>query len=140
MNNNSRPGFSLIEIMIAITIMGIIAAGSIYMFTGYIDSARKETTKSMLQSAQTGIERFYMEVGDYPETLTDLLRKPSDAKLSKKWAGPYWPKKDEPADAYGRTLVYKKIKGGVHPYELYSWGKGGEGSPSEEHIDIWELE
>ena len=133
-------GFSFIELVMAITIMAILTAGVVTVSVRYIAKAKITTTNSLLQSAQTAIDGFYMDAGQYPVTLNDLLVAPSDAKISKKWQGPYWTKKDVPQDSWSHELIYKVSKGGAHPYELYSWGPNGEGSDAKEQISVWELE
>ncbi len=138
-SKHSKRGFSLMELIIAITIIAILTAGTIGVAVNYVARARKSNTYSALQAAQTGIDGYYMDTSQYPTTLNDLLQAPSDAKVSKKWAGPYWPKKNVPQDGWGNELVYKVTKG-AHPYELYSWGPNGEGSDAKEHISVWELE
>ena len=36
-------------------------------------------------------------------------------------------------------IIYFKVTKATHPYDLYSWGKHGEGSPKEEWFDVWEI-
>ncbi len=134
-----KAGFTFIELIIAITILAILTAGAIKLGVDYINRARISSTKSILQSVQTSIETFYSDTGQYPSKLEDLITKPSDAKMSG-WGGPYLAKKDVPKDGFKHELQYSITKGAAHPYELYSWGQGGEGSPKEEWIDVWEME
>ena len=133
-------GFSFIELVMAITIMAILVAGTVTVSVRYIAKAKVSSTNSILQGTQTAIDSFYMDTNQYPATLNDLLVAPSDAKISKKWQGPYWTKKNVPQDSWSNELVYKVTKGAAHPYELYSWGPNGEGSDAKEHISVWELE
>ncbi|MCL4361680.1 type II secretion system protein GspG [Candidatus Dependentiae bacterium] len=133
-------GFTFIELVIALTILAILVAGSITVGRGWIGRAKVSGTKSTLQATQSSIDGYYIDVGQYPSSLTELINPPADAKLKARWKGPYWPKKDEPKDAWGNTLVYKLTKGAAHPYDLYSLGSTGEEGTVEGHIDVWEME
>lgn len=138
--SNVKSGFSFIELVMAITIMAILVAGTITVSVRYIAKAKVSSTKSIIQAAQTAIDSFYMDTNQYPSTLNDLIQQPSDPKIAKKWQAGYWTKKNAPQDAWGNDLVYKPTKGSAHPYELYSWGANGEGSDAKEQISVWELE
>ena len=63
-----------------------------------------------MQAAQTAIDSFYMDTNQYPATLNDLLVAPSDTKISKKWQGPYWTKKNVPQDAWATDWFIKFLK------------------------------
>ena len=125
--HGSRSGFSLIEIVIAVTIMGIIAGLVVPQAVQYLRQSKKRATKVALVSVQEAISLYQSDVGAYPQTLEDLKTKPTDEKIAKRWEGPYI--KRSPNDAYGRELQYVlNPKGAKPPYELYSWGPDGEGS------------
>lgn len=130
-----RSGFSFIEILIVVTIIGILSVG-VFASLRFIDRARKNTTVQMLQTYQTAIDSFHSDTGAYPNTLQDLVNKPSDEKISKRWEGPYIKKVVE-VDGFKNEFVYRITKGSKNPYELYSWGPNGEGSPENEWINAW---
>ena len=91
---NNKPGFSFIELVMAITIMAILTAGIVTVSVRYIGKAKVSSTNSILQGTQTAIDSFYMDISQYPATLNDLLVAPSDAKTQKKfnWKNviPFW--------------------------------------------------
>ena len=136
-----REGFSLMEIMIAVMILGLVGAMVGPAMFKYFANAKKTTTTSTLKSVQSAINMYKMEVGQYPSKLTDLVQQPrGDDKNSKKWNGPYMGTEDNPVlpeDGYGNELKYKLTPGGKHPYELYSFGEN-ENSPKEEWISVWD--
>lgn len=135
--NHARSGFALIEVIIAITIVGIMAAGA-FGVTRWIGKARVTSTKTTLRGLKSSIDEFNAETNSYPTSLSDLLVRPAEEKIAKKWNGPYLDK--EVQDGWGNEFQYQlNPKGSQHPYELYSWGKGQEGSPSEEWIDVWSI-
>lgn len=136
--NSARSGFSLIEIMIVVGIIGLIMAIAVPGFMGARKKANITATKAMLQKLEGNIEQFKDDTGQYPNTLHDLYAKPFDEKVAKRWEGPYV-KKDVFEDAFGSDIQYQVTKGQKQPYELYSYGPNKEGSPSDEWINASDL-
>jgi general secretion pathway protein G len=134
----SKSGFSLIELVIAITIMAIFAGIAIPSYLGITRKAKKDSTVSILKTLDTAVSSFHGDTGSYPNSISELVHKPSDEKIGKRWEGPYIDK-EITSDGYKTDLVYRVTKGGKHPYELYSWGPNGEGSPEEEWINVWDI-
>lgn len=135
-----QKGFSLMEIMIAVAIMGILAGVGIPMYSSYLKNARMKRTESTLALFKNEINRYNADTGRYPRALDDLIDKPdADSPLSKKWQGPYIDVKGGglPEDAWGQDFVYELTPGGTHPYELYSYGPDGEDAPEEDRISAW---
>ena len=132
-----RRGFSIVEILIVVTIIGILSIGVFSAMT-YIRTSKINTTKQMIRVYQTAIDSFHNDTGSYPVTLSDLVDKPADQKIAQRWQGPYI-KKVVTQDAFNKEFVYNVTKGGKTPYELYSWGENGEGSQESEWIDVWKL-
>lgn len=132
----ARPGFTLIEIIIAITIVGIMAAGG-FALLKYRDRASVTKTRTELGNLRLLIEQYRTDTGVYPVTLQDLITRPADQKIAKRWEG-YLDKEVE--DGWKHPFFYQlNPKGSKTPYELYSWGKDGEGS-TEGHYSVWDLE
>lgn len=134
---NARSGFSLIEIVIAVTIMAIVAALVVPNVMNYLKKSQVRSTKVALENVKGAIENFNADTGSYPTNLSELKTRPADEKLAKRWDGPYIEK--EPLDAWKRELVYTLNPKGTQPrFELYSWGQHGEDSPQEEWINVRE--
>lgn len=134
-----HPGFTLIEIMIAITIIGILGALIAPSMLSYLSGSRVTATESNLSTTQMVIEQFYADTGSFPEKLRDLIKKPVDEQAAKKWKGPYLKKLEIPTDGWDVPLVYKRPGEKGHPYELYSYGPNGKGAPKNEWISVWDL-
>lgn len=134
-----QRGFSLIEIIVALSIVSIMAVGAFGAFR-YIQQGKVTKTQAILADLRTDLERFRSDVGRYPQTLEDLTRRPSDPELSRGWRMQY--REDVPFDAWHQEFVYEKRddKGSRYPYELYSWGKNGVGSPEDEWISVWRVD
>jgi general secretion pathway protein G len=131
--NGTREGFTIIEIMAVVAVIAILAAIMIPTVTGFMRRARIKSTRMLLTNVEQFIQAFNVDVGAYPSSLADLKTAPADEKLARKWDGPYLTK--DPVDAWNHELVYTlNPKGTKPPYELYSWGPNGEGSPEGEWI------
>jgi general secretion pathway protein G len=124
----NKTGFTLIEIMLVVIILGILAAMVVPKLTGRSDDARRQVAKTDIESnLALAIDLYEVDMGEYPASLDDLLKAPSGAT---NWKGPYLKKK--PLDPWGRSYVYKNP--GDHnadAYDLYSMGKGGTESSSD---------
>ncbi len=135
----AREGFTLIEILIAIAIVAIAAVMIGPNLYKYIAGASETATKGNLRTLSTAIDQFYLDMGEHPSRLRDLVRKPSEEKFAKKWTDSYLKAKDVPPDGWGTPFQYKKPGESGHPYELYSYGQNKKGAPKAEWISVWDL-
>jgi general secretion pathway protein G len=128
-----RPGFTFIELVIAVSILAVLALLVGPNAMKYYREAKENTTQTNLQTIKTNIDDFIRRVNKAPQSLNDLIRKPADLD-QRKWGGPYLEAKEVPKDAWDSDFVYKVVPGQHPPYQLYSWGPNGPGSPEEEWI------
>lgn len=135
---STRSGFSIVEIMIVLAIIGMILGVAVPGFLTARKKGKRTTTTATIKSIEASIQQFNDDTGAYPSSLRDLVEKPSDEKIAKRWDGPY-AKNPEPTDSFGNDIQYQPTKGQRHPFELYSWGPNGESAPRDEWIDVWEL-
>lgn len=133
-----RKGLSLMEVMVVLAIMAVFALAIGPAMMGHLKKAKIKTTEANLQVVRQAITAYHTDVGQYPESLSDLMRKPLEENLAKKWYGPYLDSKDPeyiPVDGWSHDLVYHKSDpGSAQPYELYSYGPEGEDGPEDERI------
>jgi general secretion pathway protein G len=131
----NQNGFTLIEILIAITILGIIAGMAVRATSSYINKARAATTEANLKMLKEEVRHYFQTTHKYPETLQDLVRKPA-GMTAREWGGPYFGNEDEessvPTDGWGNDFVYQLRMGDHPPFKIYSWGKNGPDSPEDE--------
>lgn len=130
---NLRPGFTFIEMVVAITILAILGMVATRSFLVYLKDARETSTQATLRVVKQEINHYFQKVGKYPETLKDLVRKPADL-TARQWGGPYIESEEAPQDGWKNELRYKVVPGSHPPFELYSWGEGGPDSSDENRI------
>jgi general secretion pathway protein G len=120
-----RDGFTLIELMIALVIIGLITGGAIYFAMSYLENARRSSTRTTLQNFKVQILSYKTEKGEYPKSLQDLIA-----------AG--FLKKPLPKDGWDHNFVYRLTPDGKNPYELFSYGPQGKAGGKASRIDAWE--
>jgi general secretion pathway protein G len=131
-------GFTLIEVMVVIIIVGLLSALVAPKFFGRVDQARVKTTKTQIELLGAALDDFRLDNGRYPTTaegLQALRQKPDNLP---NWYGPYLPK-DVPVDAWGKEYQYKS-PGDHGNYDLFSYGKDGQEGGKDDDKDIvsWE--
>ena len=116
----ARSGFTFVEILLVVVIIGILASMVLPRFVGRSEDARRQVAMSDINtSIATALDMYELDNGIYPDKLDDLLVKPGDLKS---WNGPYLKKK--PVDPWGRDYIYKPSTD-KKDYELLSYGRTG---------------
>jgi len=130
--DRKRKGFTLIEIMAVIIIIGLLAALGAMNFLGQTDKARVITTKANLKMLHHAVAQFKMDTGRYPtqeEGLSILVEQPSDVKNYQ--PGGYLDSTSVPKDAWSNDFIYIAYPETGKPYVVVSYGadgqEGGEG-------------
>jgi general secretion pathway protein G len=129
-------GFTLIELMLVVIIIGALVAMVMPRLTGRGEQARVAAAKADIQAnIATGLKLYELDNGEFPSTdegLNAMFAKPASAD---NWRGPYLEKK--PIDPWGREYKYKSP--GEHrasDYDLYSLGK--DGAESNDDVVNWD--
>jgi len=122
-------GFTLIEILVVILIIGLLAAFVAPKYFGHVGTAKIKAAKAQIELFGTALDAYRLDTGKYPtseEGLKALREKPSNADG---WQGPYLPK-EIPVDPWNNAYIYK-CPGEHGDYDLMSYGldkvQGGEG-------------
>ena len=139
-------GFTLIELMVVVIILGILALYVGPKIMGEPDKAKRVKAKMDIATFETALKMYKLDNGVYPSTeqgLISLVEKPETGIIPKKWReGGYLEKRKVPKDPWGNEFIY--ISPGVHSdFDLISYGKdgvpGGEGEDNQD-INNWEIE
>jgi len=133
-------GFTLIEIMVVIVILGILAGLVLPRFMGRTEEAKKVKAKLQIENLESALKLYKMDNGTYPTTeqgLEALVQKPTTGAVLANWReGGYLEKGKIPLDPWNRPYVY--ISPGVKnkDFDLKSLGGDGEEGGEGESADI----
>lgn len=138
-------GFTLIELMVVIVILGILAAVIAPKVIGRTDEAKVTEAKVQISNIETALKMYKLDNGAYPSTeqgLDSLVKKPETGSIPKSWReGGYLEKKKIPVDPWGNPYVYAS-PGMNGDFDLISYGadgvRGGEGFDKD--IENWSIE
>ena len=132
----NKKGFTLVELMLVVIIIGILVAMVMPRLAGRTEQARIAAAKTDIElNIGSALDLFELDNGIYPNNLDALFKESSDAP---NWRGPYLKKR--PMDPWGNEYQYKypATHGGAD-YDLYSFGRNGvEGG--DDDITNWEEE
>ena len=131
-----QGAFTLVEMLLVITIIGILAALVVPKMMGRSEQARQAAARSDLSSIKTALDAFEVDNGYYPKGkngLGDLIQTPRDARA---WHGPYLD--NVPTDPWGNPYIYE-FPGKHNPssYDLYSAGPDGKPG-NDDDIGNWQ--
>jgi general secretion pathway protein G len=129
-------GFTLVEILLVVTIIGILAALVIPRIVGRGEDAKvKKAYADVNGGLKTALGMYEVDTGSYPKSLQDLVQQPSDAK---NWHGPYLDTQTVPEDPWGHPYMYvipgRRNSAG---YDLYSMGSDQQDGTADD-IGNWQ--
>lgn len=126
---HTRGGFTLIEILVVVVIIGLIASLIAPNLMGRFEKSKEEIAKAQVDMLASGVMSFKLDMNRYPAALEELIE-----SKEARWRGPYLSKRMVPKDPWERDYVYKQP--GEHgPFDLYSLGP--DGTLNDKSITNW---
>ncbi|MCV2883297.1 type II secretion system major pseudopilin GspG [Aestuariibacter sp. AA17] len=130
LQRRKQQGFSLIELIIVITIMGLLVSLVAPEMMGKVNTTQKKAAAAQLEMFSTALDTYRLDIGSYPDNLEEL--RSSDKS---RWDGPYLPK-SVPLDPWDNPYSYKKPGEDGNPYYLASLGADGKPGGEDDNADI----
>jgi len=133
--NPAEQGFTLIEMLVVITIIGLIMGLIGPRVLNYLSESKVKAAKIQLQSFGNALDLFYLDAGRYPSTaegLAALVHRPSGLAA---WNGPYLKGGRVPNDPWNGPYVYRS-PGERRAYEIMSYGSDGQEGGTGNAADI----
>ena len=124
-----QSGFSLIELLVVIIILGLIAGLVGPRLFGRVGQSKQAAARAQIELLGAALDQYRLDVGAYPPAgvgLQALVQNPNLAA----WNGPYLKKPAVPADPWGRPYQYKGCPGDHGDYDI--WTPGADGAPGGE--------
>jgi general secretion pathway protein G len=145
MMKTGNHGFTLIEILVVLVILGILAGLIAPRIMGKPEEARRTKAALQIRSIESALKMYKLDNGVYPSTeqgLEALVKKPETGIVPKKWRdGGYLESVKVPLDPWGNPFVYV-CPGEYGDFDISSYArdgeKGGEGDSAD--INSWEIE
>ncbi len=139
-----QRGFSLIELMIVIVILGLLASMLVPKIMDRPNEARVTKCKLDMKALESALKLYKLDTGRYPTTeqgLMALIKKPESRPVPRNYRkGGYLDSTTVPADPWGYEYIYRSPGSNDRPYEIISLGADGMEGGEDYDADIksWE--
>jgi general secretion pathway protein G len=135
-----QEGFTLIEILVVILVLGVLAALVAPSVFQHVGSSRETAARSQIEMIGSALDAYRLDNDYYPSTdqgLSALRVLPVGDPPPRNWRGPYL-KKDVPMDPWGHAYVYRNppADSTLKEYDLITYGRDGREGGSGEDADI----
>ncbi|MBB6542770.1 type II secretion system major pseudopilin GspG [Thalassotalea piscium] len=123
-------GFTMIELLIVIVILGLLASLVAPKFFNQLGTAERGVAAAQMNAFETALDTYRLDMGSYPEKLEELRK-----SNKPRWDGPYLPK-DIPLDPWKNPYVYEVPGEDGNPYKIMSYGADGQPGGADNNADI----
>lgn len=131
-------GFTLIEMLVVMVLIGLLAGLVGPKLFGRVDSSKVQTAQAQIKMFKGSLETFRLDVGRFPtqaEGLATLNQAPSEERAKARWRGPYLDQ-DLPRDPWDNAYVYSLPGANGQPFALYSLGADGKRGGEDADADV----
>jgi general secretion pathway protein G len=138
LRRRAEHGFTLLELLVVLAIMGMLAAIIAPQVIRYLGTSRTQTAKVQIQYVMQGLELFRVDVGRYPTQQEGLAALVNATPSAPNWNGPYLKKESAIQDPWGNPYLYQ-IPGQHGEVDVYSLGsdKAPGGTGEAQDVGSW---
>lgn len=138
LRRRAQAGFTLVEMLVVITIIGLIMALVAPRVLNYLSESKAKAAKIQIESLGSALDLYYLDAGHYPTTsegLVALVQRPGNNPT---WNGPYLKGGLVPSDPWGNPYLYR-APGEHGAYDIISYGSDGQegGTGTAADITSW---
>lgn len=133
--NRAQEGFSLVELLVVLAIMGLLVGLVAPRVLRYLDGAKVESTKAQVHNIESALELFYIDNGRYPTTEEGLSALRVAPTSTPSWNGPYLKGGEKLRDPWGNPYAYRGPEAG-DGFAVHSFGKDGKEGGDGDDRDI----
>jgi general secretion pathway protein G len=136
MSSTARAGYTLVELLVVLTIISLIVGLVGPRVLNYLGDSRVKAAKLQIEGFGSALDLFFVDAGRYPsssEGLDALSQKPTGVAV---WNGPYLKGGRVPADPWGHPYQYRAVPERLPPYEITSFGADGREGGTGNATDI----
>jgi general secretion pathway protein G len=130
----SQAGFTLVELLVVLVIIGGLTALVAPNFIGQSEKAKPQTARVQLESLRNALDMYHLDVGRYPSSQEGLEALRSRPGTASRWSGPYL-RDPIPVDPWGNPYFYRNPGESGSAYDIGSFGSdgrtGGQGTAAE---------
>lgn len=133
--STAEDGFTLVELLVVLAILGLLAAFIAPQVIGQFTRAKADVGELRLQNLIATLDLYYLDMGQYPTTeegLPALVRRPEGGT---RWAGPYLRDEKMLTDPWGEPFLYR-APGEHGPYDLYTYGADKKEGGTADNSDL----
>jgi general secretion pathway protein G len=132
-SDGRRPdaGFTLVELLVVLAIIGLVAGIVAPQVLRYLGSAKVSTTQTQMANIASALDLYYLDVGAYPSQDTGLSALVTTPPGAAGWNGPYLKTDAALVDGWGKTFAYSQSE--EHSVRVTSFGR--DGKPQGEGLD-----
>jgi general secretion pathway protein G len=137
-NRNAATGFTLLEMLVVLVIIGLLAGLVGPRLFSRVDQSKVTTAQTQAKMLRSAIENLRLDIGRLPtpdEGLSLLSKPPNEAALASRWRGPYLDDAT-PLDPWGQPYQFAVPGADGQPFALFSFGADGKRGGSGDAQDI----
>jgi general secretion pathway protein G len=135
LRRTGSAGFTLLELLVVIVIIGLLAAFVAPKYFSQIGRSKTQIARAQIESFEKGLDQYRIDTGHYPSAEAGLVALFVQPAGQANWQGPYL-KKGIPADPWDHAYVYRVPGAQGREYEIVSYGADGQQGGAGEDADV----